>query len=411
MKKFLSVILAALILACPLSGFATEAAQTLEWYFCEEEYLNECYPWTYNYAGEVTIGDNEITFKKDEYCSYYTFNAETAGYYYVECFDEEIGWFGFPESIKNGKAYREAELYYITDLYNDRKVIFKFNEGETFLGIDFSDNADTKDSYNIKIEYIGSEIKDIVFEEGTFDNLVIDYDIYNNDFSEILTDITVVFTGDKTLTFSDEWIALTPENFKWVKGENKATALFWDFEKEVVVTACEMTDLVKDVEFVNYDYFDSILTDFRDSSFKDIYGAELIFTLANGEKVEFNTDHDEYLEINGREYWVYVYYNFIDSDNTEIIVYVGGTTIESYKCTTEKRDVTESAYILGSEIRANLKSAFYFSRLAISEMFTVYDASGLENALLYALNHFEIAMSDLSDCVYLLKAFFDFYLW
>ena len=129
MKKFLSVILAALILVCPLSGFAANEAETLEWYFCDDS--EDCEPWFYNCKGNIGLGETEIKFTEKEFSDYYTFNAEKAGYYYVECSDYEIDWFGFPETIKDGKAFREAEGYYVSDSYVEKKMVYKLDAGET----------------------------------------------------------------------------------------------------------------------------------------------------------------------------------------------------------------------------------------------------------------------------------------
>ncbi len=409
MKKFLSFILAAIILACPLCSFATNAAETMDWYFCDDEFLNESDPWIYTFGGETALGENEITYDGENYFAYFTFNAETSGYYYLECTDAEIGWFAFPECTKNGTAYREATSYYLSEDDINKEIIFKLDAGETVLGIDFLYSANPEDKYNISIEYLGEEITDIRFEDGTFENLILNYDLYDSDLSEILADFEIVFSNGKSFEIEEEYICLQSENYKWVKGENKASIDFMGFEKEVVVTAFEITDFIKDVNFTNYDDFKNIKREFRDIYSDDIYGAELIFTLASGEMVEFDSNYDETIEINGRDYWVYVFYDYINPEKTEIVVYAGGNAVKTYECNTERSSLAEGARLLGSCVGENLKNASYYSRLAISELFTVYDENYFEEAIYDSIYYFESAVSNLSDIAYLFGLFFDFY--
>lgn len=410
MKKFLSFILAAIILACPLCSFATNAAETMDWYFCDEEYLNECEPWIYTFGGETALGENEITFDGVNFCTYFTFNAEASGYYYVECNDAEIDWLGFPESVKNGSAYREATSCYISEDDINKDFIFRLDAGETYLGVDFLYFADPEDKYNISIEYIGEEITDINFEDGTFENLILYYDLYDGDISEISADFEVIFSSGKSVELKEKYIYLHTENYEWVKGENNATVSFMDFEKEVVVTAFEISDFIADVNFTNYDDYKNIKREFSDYYYSDdIYGAKLIFTLASGEMVEINTGYDETIEINGRDYWLYVFYNHINSEETEIVVYVGGYAIKTYECNTEKSTLAEGARLLGSRVGENIKNASYNLRLAISEIFTVYDENYFEEAIQDSIYYFENAVINLSDIVFLFDLFFDFY--
>lgn len=407
MKNFLSIILAAAILACPLCSFATEAAQTLNWYFCDED--EYCDPWIYNYKGEIVLGENEIKFTEDEYCDYYTFNAENDGYYYVECNDKEIDWLAFPEVIKNGEAYRTAYSYYVSETDTEYKMIFELEAGETFFGIDFNGWADKEDTYEIKIEYLGNTVTDIILDENVFDNLLINIDLYNSDASYVLTDVDVVFSGEKTVTFFDEYVQINPQSYPWVNGENNATIMFMDFEKEVVVTACELTDLITDVEFVNLDEYQNIRTHYSDDYYKDIYGAELIFTLANGEKIDIDTNYDEYLKINSRNYYVYAAYTFHDAENVDIVVSVGGHYLKTYECSVTKSSYIESSKDLAQDIVLNIKYAIYYSRLALSELLRFFDMSDIKYAINEAFGYLEYSASHISECIYLIKTFFNYY--
>ena len=409
MKKFLSVILAAIILACPLlSGFATEAAQTLEWYFCDEpEY---CDPWFYNYKGEAECGDNKIVFTEDDYCDYYTFTVENTGYYYVECIDEEVSWFGFPEGIKDGKAYFETEGYYISGSDIEKKAVYKLNKGNTVLGVDFSDYADADETYLIKIEYLGDAITDIIPEEGMIDNLIINVDVYNNDSSNLYGDVSVAFSGNKTIIFPDESLEISAKNHEWTEGENSAVIEFMDFKKDVVINALELNNVIKDVEFVNVDEHKNVTTAYNDFYVEEIYGAKLIFTLADGTKIEVDTNETNLIELFGREYYFYVAYCYNSADDVDIVIVFEFTDLKSYDCNVTKSTLAVNTNMLFSNIGTNIKDAMYYLRLALSELLTAYDASALEYVLPRVIWRLEQAGYRVERIFNDIGSFFDYYI-
>ena len=334
---------------------------------------------------------------------------EKEGYYYVECNNYEISWFGFPEEVTDGKAIREAEGYFISGSDIEKKAVFKLNAGETVFGIDFNDEAYPEDICKVKIEYLGDAVTDITFDENAFDNLILEVDLYNTDASYIGTDVNVVFSLGKTIAFPDEWIQIDDEDHNWVKGENNATANFMGFRKNVVVTACEMSDLITDVEFVNFGKYKNVVTDFNDYYAEDIYGAELVFTLADGEKISVNTDCTDYIEINGREYYTYTAYIYNNAEDVDIEIVVGGVEIAVYEC-----EAAKSSYIDGSEklfncIGKNLKDSFFYSRVAFSEFLRIYDAGELEDAFYDASYYFSLSFTNFINCFSLIGMFMSYY--
>lgn len=408
MKKFLSVILAALILVCPLSGFATEAAQTIEWYFCMEEEIEYCDPWIYNYMGEITIGENEVAFINEEGCSYYTFNAENAGYYYIECLDEKVGWFGFPGKIENNTAFYEEECNSISGSDIEKKTVFKLDAGETFFGIDLYGEYEEDETYKVTIDYLGEEIKDFTFNEEITDNLIKDIDVFDGSYSGFGTDITVEFSSGKTLFFPEEWLEIYTEDSIWKNGENNITIWFMGFGKDVTVTVYELTDFITDVEFTNYDEFKNVTTNYSDYLWNNIYGAELIFTFADGKKASIDTAVNDVIEINGRELCVYTSYVFAGPEEVTIEIAVENCVLKTYDCNASKSSFAESSKALTQDIFTNIKDAFYYIRLGMAELFTSYDKSEFENAWFNAVFYFGNAATRLSDCTYLFRLFIDY---
>ncbi len=406
MKKFMSVILAALILVCPLlSAFATQAPETLEWYFCMEEDIEYCDPWIYDYTGEITLGENEIAFTEDEGCNYYTFNAENAGYYYVECLEEKISWLGFPREIKDNTAFLEAESYYISGSDLERKIVYKLDAGETFFGVDLYGEYEVDETYTVKIEYLGEEITDFTFDEEIIDNLIKDVDVFDGGYSGFGTDVTVEFSSGKTLLFPEEWIELYTEDSTWKKGENDITIWFMGISKNITVTVHEITDFITDVEFTNYDEYKNITTNYDDYLWDNIYGAKLTFTFADGEKVSVDTNTDETIEINGRDYWVYVSYIYESPEDVTIEIAVENCILKTYDCNASKSSFAETSKAFAQDIGSNIKDAFYYVRLGIAELFTAYDKTDFEDTWLSALFYFGRAATRISNCSYLFEQF------
>ncbi len=408
MKKLLSIILAALILTCPLCSFATEAVQTLDWYFCDDP--DYCEPWVYNYKGEVTLGENTLVYTEDDYCDYYTFNAENSGYYYVECNDEEIEWFAFPEEIQNGKAYFEAEGWFVSGSDIEKKAVYKLDAGETVLGIDYSWYAEITDYYSFKIEYLGNTITDIIVDEGALDNLIIDIDVYDHDYSYIFSDVEVVFSEEKSVVFPDEAVEIWQIGYDWSKGENEAVISYMEFEKNVIVTACELTNVITDVEFVNLDEYKNVQTSYNDPWYEHIYGAELVFTLADGTKIEADSNETEIIELNGREYYFYVTYEYNSSDDVDIMIAVEGIALKTYKCNVTKTTLAENTKYLFNDISTSIKDSMYYTRLAFSELLRFYDSSDFEDVIYEALWYFEYAAYCISEIFCSISFFADYYI-
>lgn len=409
MKKFMSVILAALVLVSPMiSAFATQTSETIEWYFCMEEEIEYCDPWIYDCMGEITVGENEVGFINEEGSSCYTFNAENAGYYYVECLEEEIGWFGFPEEIKNNTAFHEKEAHSISGSDIEKKTVFKLDAGETFFGVDLYEEYEEGETYTVKIEYLGEEITDFTFDEEITNNLIKDVDVFDGGYSGFGTDVTVEFSSGKTLFFPEEWLELYTEDSTWKKGENNITIWFMGFGKEVTVTVYELTDFIADVEFTNYDEFKNITTSYNNYLWDTIYGAKLDFIFTDGEKVSVDTAVDEIIEINGREHWFYVSYAYESPEDVSIEIAVENCILKTYDCNATKSSLSESARALGHDVGSNLRDAFYYFRLGIAELFIIRDETEFEDAWLNAVYYFGRAAARLSNCTYLFELFIDY---
>ena len=166
MKKTLKSILALTLAFIMTFGTTTALAaegDTLEWIF-DDEYSEE-----YTCYGEFKEGKNMVLCSEDSSeHKYYDFNAKE-GYYSISYTNPDdtgfIGWLFTPYEFEDGKAYDYAypfcENYYYDDNNEHYTTIFKFDAGETVIGVNaYCGFEDTE--IEVNVEYLGESITDFV---------------------------------------------------------------------------------------------------------------------------------------------------------------------------------------------------------------------------------------------------------
>ena len=242
------------------------------------------------------------------------------------------------------------------------------------------------------------------------DDLIIDVDVYNNDSSYLYGDVSVVFSGGKTVTFPDESLEIFTKNSEWVTDENNAVIKFMDFEKDVVINAHELDDIITDVEFINVDEFKNVTTAYNDFYVEEIFGAKLVFTLADGTKIEADTNETNFIELFGREYFFYVAYVYNSADDVDIVIIFEFSELKSYDCNVTKSTLAVNANMLFGNIGTNIKEAMYYLRLALSELLAAYDSSDLEYVLPRVIWRLEQAGTRIERIFNDISSFFDYYI-
>lgn len=369
LKKVMAALLAAVIVITGGAfAFAANAETVIEWEY-NEEYVFEAL-----YAGEATEGTFTVK-EMDEYESvYYTFNAEKAGYYTITFDWYPVDYCLVAETYEDGKATGDREYLFSED--GDNYVnMYYFDEGVNYICFDLYEN-DSYDSY-AEIEFVGEKITNVIFDEEEIDTLLIDAEIYEYEYEEGFiwwTEAEIVFDTGKTLSYDDIELVFDMKN-PLEKGEVELTLNVFDYSKDYVVTAYEITDVITDARVVEESskeveiLYDGTIND------EKLDGMTLEITFSNGEKVtapiEYTGAGIEFP--NGKTFWFEVYYSSEAEDEIYINVtfpYNGETFLH------EKCEKTEASKEANKEtLKENISYPF-----EISSLIFAWDLSELEYA-------------------------------
>lgn len=342
MKKRITLILSAVfamvIMVCGATAAFAAEDKTVNWYFGDQDEYYEY--WTYAYAGEAKLGTNEISESDEEYEVYFDFEVENSGYYLITCDSDCIGWIGLTQKIENNAAYGVGS--FVTVNYGrDIEVLYYLEKGATYVGVDL---YCMEDEYSFEIEYVGSEITDIDFEEGTFEDLIIDWDVY--DFDEeyyIYCDAAVKFSSGKTIKIKDETFTYTIDNGELRKGENKITVDFLGYEKNLTMTACTMDKFIEKIEMTNIEDYCTAVEYYDGYVVPEIYDEKITVYFTDGTQKTYDFEYGEAsVKLpNGRTY--YAYSAFVPSRNTvELTFFVADNAVSSYECQKVSTDFLEN---------------------------------------------------------------------
>lgn len=376
MKKALSLILAVIMAFGGITAaFAAEIGDTLKWYFDEELY-------EYSYQGEITEGTLTISNELGGE-NYYTFNAEKAGFYSFEYdyWNNDI-YFYTPEKIENGIAYNSL----VTSDYSNYETeefidIFYLNVGENIIGADvYYVNGESAD---IEIEFLG-ETAAIVIE----DELVIDYDAYNYADHYVIYDAAkAVFPSGKEIPLN--YLESVPETVA-LEGENTSNCIVSGQKVSATFTACSIDKYVKDVSITNVEKY-LTLTQNYDGNYDYDYplGEKIVVTFTDGttKEILIGEDDEMFTLPNGREYWIYYYYDTFVREPA-LVITLGDNILKSYKCTVEEAPVSEKFAAMFEENINNMKNSSYYFRVALASLFTMRDIEDLSYELQRAAYYF-----------------------
>lgn len=359
MKKTLRAILAAMLAALMafsgLTAFAAANTDTqLEWDYYGDSYY-------YDYAGELTEGDNSISYDDKEYV-YFTFDAQNEGFYAISYeYDNLDAWIGLPERYENGKAYDEADFssYYPE---NSNGVITRYEKGEHLIILEYYYLADTA---SFKIEFLGEEITEI----NVASDLIYNYDIYDYEWEgencfDIEAETEIVFSSGKTIT--RDYISGTCEN-EITKGENALTVEFCGKEYELTANVSLITDYVESVSVSNIEDYLYIKSYYNSYDFSAPYGETFTVTFKDGTSDSFVYGDDDNVTLpNGRDVWCYMDYDY---DAEKLSVFVAGTCFAEYDCELTSASIGENIDEMNYNNSIHLEMVSYYLRRAMEVAF------------------------------------------
>lgn len=357
-KTFKAILAAALAVLMVIPYFSAFAANdTLIWDFYGSEY-------TYDYAGEMTVGTTAIPEDSSDYI-WYSFDVPEAGYYYINFSYENMdAWLGIPEEFEGTSAYDEKSSFCYSP-ENKYGLIYYLEAGKTIVGLDlyyFEEDA------TFETEYLGAEITEIKPQH----DLIYNYDVYDYEyegeyFCDFSVDFDIIFSEGKTITTyffegtSDKTIA---------PGENTFKIELFGKEFEFTSNVYYTEDYVESVEISNiedylcvYEYYNG--TDYSYPLYETI---RVKFKDGTTYTVNIN-DSDTITLPNGRE--VYYGFDFRTDDNGNYVfdVYVGGKCFASYECETKAVSVEENVGQLTEAAKNHLSDVSYYLRRAFEVAF------------------------------------------
>ena len=381
LKSFVATILAAVIaLSCFNVSFA--ASETIIWDLYEETY-------SYEYAGSLIEGENGIG-NPESNSSYYTFDAQEAGFYVFTYNYYNASWrIDIAESFENDTAQNSVDQYFFYD--EDEEEIENFlvylEKGEQIIGVE---NYYSEDGEALIIEYMGEEITSFETESET---LLLGQEIhcYSEEYEgedeayyySLYSDVTVTFSSGKTITINDLWGEISEEI---QKGENVLPYEFLGKEYEFRVKVELITDYIENVEISNVEDY-HIKEYYSHYDFPSLDGETLTVTFKDGSTAEYTFGIDEEFVLpNGKETW-FGFGFYVDDGDAFLEIYIANTVIKTYDCGITGADFSENKEMLKSNIIEQVNNFSYYLRRAMiialeCDSFEEYVSYGLEESLM-----------------------------
>lgn len=223
----------------------------------------------------------------------YEFEAEQSGYYLISSgldtvlsvaesyngttADGSLDYVDFGDGVSTEVVYPDENFVYP---YND---VYYIEKGTNLVGFAFAFN-----SYivldAVKIEYLGSEIKEYSFAEESLDDYIIGYNVWDDDSGEIAmaTDCEVTFVPENKLLMNNV-VLMGTCNSTPKEGKNQAKVELFGIEKDVEFTAYKLESLVKSVEITDLENHTVFTNDYKgDKHYNDASGETITVKFSDG---------------------------------------------------------------------------------------------------------------------------------
>ncbi len=290
MKKTIKTVILVLVLimVCgTVSAYAFNAGDVVEWgetgYGGEIQGVRPCV-----YEGTLTEGENILTRNGNLCCR--EFRAEKDGYYSVEYDRYEIGWIEVSERLEDGKPIDAREMFE-SESAKEQTLVY-LEKGTHFISYLLLDGTETA---VMKIGYQNTEIADLEFAEGTFDNLVLGADVWYSEGSGepgygMNTEVTVIFNDGKEYKLNYAKIILSTGEYL-ENGENEITLSLFDYSETQTITLYTADYYIEDIEVENLEkYLNSVkyYDGSYESAFEDGIDSKVTIRFNDGTEVSWN---------------------------------------------------------------------------------------------------------------------------
>ena len=295
MKKALKITALIITIISMFTLVASAQGKTIEWNYGYE------YSETYNYGGELKIGNNKVApvskpkwYETGDFRSeyvYYEFDVEKSGYYSIDILGDLYYTHYMPavsQDIRDGVVCGEKEYLFL----DDYRYSVYLEEGDCIFGIDFFIYEpyfpDGDYSGELSIEFIAEKITDIQIDDEYLEDIIFGYHIdpeYNeNNTTYIPAKGKINFENGKEYGFNQYLDIEYPDDI--APGESKITFVIDDFKKEYTVLIKTVDDYIENIEIDNIEEVAVVTQTFLpDIAYSpDVY-YDLIVTKPDGTKI------------------------------------------------------------------------------------------------------------------------------
>lgn len=387
-KTIIATILALTLVFCSIPAFAYDVGETVYWEDRIHTYVDP-----YVYRGEMTEGTTYVAANAWDSCC--KLNLEKEGFYLFSYDTDEITELDFSETVDNGVPCGRADVLSNTE---EGKTVAYVSDAETYVGVNYVGGIEGAE---ITVSYYDSEIKDIEFEEGAFEELLFAQDFkLTDDENVVKMEINAEITFENGEKFTVERGDFDVEVDGSVgRGDYDATVSYHGYSEEVEMTIRLASDYIAKIEIDNIeDYLYVVeypngewVSGFAEEKF-EYEKVTVTFHDGTTDVIERHDIYDRYNLPNGRCYDM-DYIIVKNKDGFDFVVRVGGQNLLVEKCEVRKASVFESLSYISEFINMHLDRICYMFKdtlngiktgnVSVFAIFTFFSSEFMRNELGY----------------------------
>lgn len=369
MKKTLKIIIAtvlALTIAfCSIPAFAFQYGEKVEWVDERQTYAD-----LYAYSGEMS--DGTFYYEAYERANCCKLNLENEGFYLFSYDPEKVTEIMVSSLVTDGHPQGWADVLYSAD---GGKALAYITDEEIYFGFAVADGVP---GAVISATYYESDIRDIEFEDGVFDEL-----IFAADFELTERENVVEMTLDAEFTFENGEV-FTVERGGFVieadeaigRGRYDVTVNYCGYGESAEIDVRLVSDYIAKVEIENLEdylyvteyYNGEWISGFASDSFEN---EKVTITFHDGttDVLEEHEIYDYYCLPNGRHYemWFLVEKN---GGEFTFVFEIAGQIFVAEKCEYKRASVGKNFKQLSNYIELQTSWIIYWLKEAVNNVIT-----------------------------------------
>lgn len=400
LKTIIATVLALTIAFCSIPAFAFQYGEKVEWIDERHTYAD-----LYAYSGEMS--DGTFYYEAYERANCCKLNLENEGFYLFSYDPEKVTEIEISSLINDGCPQGWADVLYSVD---EGKALAYITGEEAYFGFEVAEGVPGAE---ISATYYESDISDIEFEDGVFDEL-----IFAADFRLTEKDNVVEMTLDAEITFENGEV-FTVERGDFIieadeaigRGRYDVTVNYCGYGENAELDVRLVTDYIEKVEIENIEdylyvteyYNGEWISGFASEAFEN---EKVTITFCDGTKhvIEEHYVYDYYGLPNGRFYEMWFLVEESGGEFT-FVFEIAGQVLVAEKCEYKKAPFCQNAKQLLSYVELQTGWIIYWFKETVNNVMT-----GRESAfsLITFFSH-EGVRSSLGYIFEAMSAFRDYY--